>query len=258
MSLKALLGAAFLMGVLMLPVAGQAESIKLATGNGYHPYSDEALPGGGLTTSIIARAFAQAGLEADIAFLPWKRGLLATKAGQFLGTFPYVRTPEREVDFLFSDPVVFIEEKIFVQNDSTLTYEKMEDLHNLDFCMAAGYAISKPLVPLEEASLLRRFTPQDIENCFKMVFFGRVDFVSMNELSGWSTAQRALEPAQLAQIRTLDKPLVRDALHLMVPKGDEEGKALLKRFNEALGILRQQGILDGIVEEYKQRILSGS
>ncbi len=73
--------------------AGQ--SVRLVTGNDYKPFTDQSLPQGGMITAIVNQIFIKMGYIPEIEFLSLSRGYSLSSRGAVLGTFPYVKTPER-------------------------------------------------------------------------------------------------------------------------------------------------------------------
>ena len=102
---RTLLALALLSALMLSVTAGAARAtviestLDLVTGNDFAPFTGEDLPQGGMLTELVLRSFKAMGLGYDVRFVPWKRGYDGVVAGKFLGTFPYVRTPEREQEF---------------------------------------------------------------------------------------------------------------------------------------------------------------
>ena len=90
---------------LLLSGLASAAPVQLVTGDDYAPFTDRELPQGGMLTELVQQALLQAGHQPKLSWLPWKRGYQATLRGQFDVTFPYLKTAEREADYLFSAPL---------------------------------------------------------------------------------------------------------------------------------------------------------
>ncbi len=74
-----------------LPFPTEAgQTVRLVTGDDYRPFTDQALPQGGMITEIVDHVFQKMGYQAEIEFHSWSRGYTLSEEGAFLGTFPYV------------------------------------------------------------------------------------------------------------------------------------------------------------------------
>ena len=82
------------------------------------PYIDRSAPEGGYYPALVARVLAHHGERAVFIDRPWARAHEETRAGRFDGSFPYVRSPAREREFLFSDPLLEVPSLLFVRRDT--------------------------------------------------------------------------------------------------------------------------------------------
>jgi polar amino acid transport system substrate-binding protein len=206
--------------------------VRLVTGNGYAPYTDISLPDGGFATEVVRLTMRELGEPVSISFMPWKRAMLATQAGEFIGTFPYIRSTEREAAFLFSDPLYLVDNRVFVLRGSTLRYREPADLVGKVACNQLGSAHPPALQRLIDSGQIRLETPRALSSCFRMMVAGRVDFVSINEL----VADEAIREAfgNLDRFSVSGPPVDRVGLYLMVSRQSADGARFLQRFNAAL------------------------
>lgn len=82
------------------------EPIVFTTGE-FPPYVGAALPGKGPHAIAIEQVFARAGIKVVIEVLPWQRAYSEAATGKNVGSFPWLKTAEREVDLIY--PERFIE-----------------------------------------------------------------------------------------------------------------------------------------------------
>jgi len=211
-----------------------AEPLALATGD-YAPFVGPQLPSAGITAAVVSAAFKTQGVEVRFAFLPWKRGYLETQAGRYAGTFPYLKTPERELAFLFSEPIFRDRFRLFVRRPEAPGLKWARKT----LCVPLGYDVSQIAVFIHRHQL-KLVQPPSIANCFKMLERVRVDAVWVSEWVGATTAREVL--AHPDQVQALETRLVDDSsYYLMVPRQLPNAKALLARFNTGLAALIKAG-----------------
>lgn len=229
-------------------------SLQLVTGNNYKPFTDESLPNGGLSSSIVRKVFEEAGYKVDLTFMPWSRGYESTKSGAYVATFPYVKRPDRVVDFFYSQPINTITQLVFVKKSNLLKIEDASDLIGLTTCIPRGYAITKSVGELIDIGSITKVTAPDTEQCYLMLKFGRADFLTFNQYVGWSAAQKALGNSAEKEIRTLATPLETEGLHLIFPRSSKDSKDTLEQFNRAFTKLKDEGVISELESGYLEQI----
>ncbi|MCP4687520.1 MAG: amino acid ABC transporter substrate-binding protein, partial [Desulfobacterales bacterium] len=95
-----------LLFLLCFASVGFAEETITLTNGEWPPYMSERLEHHGVVSRIVVEAFALEGVRVEYSFFPWIRALSLAKAGAFDGSVVWWKTPEREKDFFFSDPVL--------------------------------------------------------------------------------------------------------------------------------------------------------
>lgn len=228
-----------------------AGSASLATGD-YPPFVGFNLPDGGVTAAIVKAAFKDQGVETELAYLPWKRGFIETGHGQYVGTFPYLRTPEREVEFVYSQPIYSDQFRLFVRRDSDVE----NNWHKKTLCVPLGYDTTQ-IGTFTQAHAISIETPPAISNCFKMLDIGRVDAVWVSELVGAETVASTL--GKNANVRRLDLVLVGAVDYfLIVSRKLPNAQAWVNRFNAGLKRIQSNGTYQRIVQRYNVTPRPGS
>ncbi|WP_247892450.1 transporter substrate-binding domain-containing protein [Azospirillum sp. Sh1] len=235
----------------MAPAPAPYTGLDLVTGNDYAPYTGEDLPGGGLVTELVRQAFAVGGRRYDVRFMPWKRGYDGVVLGRFLATFPYVRTPEREREVLFSDPVVEVRQFVYLSRRSAMEFhgrgrpgaeggsDGVTDFRGRTVCQPVGYALPAELEELVQLGRLTRHTPSDLGACMRMVAAGRADALVIDEYSAAAVIARA---GLTEEIRISEQPFASVTLHLVVGRATPGAEAMVAAFNDGLKTLKQQGV----------------
>ena len=220
------------------PVA--AEALSLVTGNEYPPFTGSDLAGGGVLTELVRQAFDASGTAIDIDFKPWTRGYEETLRLGYDATFPYLSTPRRTADFLFSEPLYQLSLRLYVRRDSPWQTGSPEEMRNATFCLPAGYEVNGWI--RAESDRLVFVRPRSMAQCHAMLQLGRVDVVVSNpdELA-WQAVPPKLT---LPNVRALPEPLADVTLHLIVPRAHPDAQALLSTFNAGLQRLVSSGARD--------------
>lgn len=217
-------------------------TVQLATGNDYLPFSDESVPSRGLATQLVEAVLSRARIPYTIDFTAWNRAEKGVESGRWAATFPYIRTPERESKFFYSEPMFRITTQLFVRLGSTLKVEKLDDLEGLTLCKPIGYATEETLVPLVIAGKVKIETTPDMEACLRMLRAGRVDAIPESEYTFWPTADK-LFAGDVGGFEVLDFVIQESTLHLIVSRKNPQAERLLEIFNATLREMRANGDL---------------
>lgn len=224
-----------------------ADTFNLVTGDDYAPFTGQTLPKNGLATEIVQTAFREMGMETDVTFRPWKRGYAETLSGKYLGTFPYGHNAKREEDFHYSEPLYIFGLYFFARSESDVTFTKDEDLQGQRVCMPIGWNPVR-VQKMVDAGIVTMVRPPDLESCFQMLKRKRADLVRVNDISGWRMIERVFGTRD--GFRQLPTPVRQNIEHLIIPRSNPDGAALINRFNAALEKLQKQGRIHKIIERH--------
>ena len=170
--------------------------VRLVTGNGYAPYSDEMLPGGGMFTQLVEMAIFRAdpAISYNMTFISdWQAHIDALLPSQAYDlSFPWVR-PECEAsmlspgdqarcdDFVFSAPFYEVVDGFFAPVTSDL-------LRATDYAAFRGKRICRPegytTGVLDDVGLsapdIELYRPIEVADCFEALATGQVELVSID------------------------------------------------------------------------------
>jgi ABC-type amino acid transport substrate-binding protein len=175
----------------------QIRPVGFVTGNGYAPFADEMLPGGGMFTQLVEMAVFRAdpAIPYKLTFInDWQAHLDALlPSGAYDLSFPWIR-PDCEgaamlspgdqtrcTDFVFSGPFYEIVDGFFATRESGLAAAtKYSDFEGKRICRPEGYTtgvldnagLSVPLITLVR--------PTEVTDCFTALKAGEVDLVSID------------------------------------------------------------------------------
>ncbi len=235
-----------------LLVSGQvwAGPVILVSGDDYAPYADSKLPEGGMSTELVKNAFAAVNTEIKVEWRPWARGLDETRHGMFAGTFPYLKTPEREKDFLYSDVVIKIQDRAFIKaGNNKFDFNNIPSLAGTTICLPLGWTTSPRLNDMIRNEQIKVDRPRDISSCVKMVNAGRSDYFVTDEAQGTAALRSGGVPAG-AVVMAESAPLADNSLYLIASKNLPGSKGLLENFNKGLAAIRKNGSYDRIFKAH--------
>jgi len=232
--------------VALVCASASAAPVRLVTGTDYPPFADPSLPSGGLTGALVQAAFAAAGLPTDVLqFEPWKRGYADVLIGAADATFPYIRSPPREAEMLYSDPIYDIVLVALFRTGSGHQYTGPDSLRGLSLCLPIGYGTSEPISGLIESKAVHIEQPATADLCLKELAGGRVDvFVGAVDLLDRRIAALfgPAPPFYRAAV-----PVSQHSLYLIAARANPGAGDLVRRFNEGLALLHADGRYDEIV-----------
>ena len=231
------------------------EPILLVTGNGYPPFTDEALPGRGFFTLLVQTAMLRAEPERPytIKFVnDWDAhldALMPTLA--FDASFPWAEPDCLQASLLsaaeqarcatykFSDPFYEVVDGFFSRKGSGFDEAtNYSEFNGAVICRPEGYTRSHlDLVGLKEP-LVTYVSPVEVSACFEMLMRADVDMVSIEtQVADDAIAKLGLRDdigmnPNLAAVRPLT---------IIVHNDNENGDEFLDMLNTGLQIMRDSG-----------------
>jgi polar amino acid transport system substrate-binding protein len=227
----------------LAPAPAQAQPIAVAAGE-YSPFVAQQLPQFGVTAAIVTAAFESQGVPVRYDFLPWKRGYHETQLGRYVATFPYLKTPERESLFLYSEPIYTDRFRLFVRKSQL----RQTEWSKKRLCIPLGYDTTQ-IQGFTGANDVTLERPPEISNCFQMLERERVDAIWVSELVAADTVRSLFGPT--AQTNALNIH-VGDESHyyLIVSKALPDANAWVSKFNAGLKHIRGNGSYQKIVQRF--------
>lgn len=221
------------------------------TGDDYWPFTGQGLPEGGLATEVVRAAFAEVGVGVAIGYLPWRRGYGVTILGLADGSFPYLFTPQRAAEALFSDPVFPVRPKVVSSQRSPVHFGgAIEGLIGLRYCVAHGYGTPDAVQTLIDVGLLTVSQPTSPYACPQMVHAGRADFFIGNDFVVRGAIAGAGHGIRFDDFHVAPDPVVSGHLHFVVGRSHPDGESIIAQFNAGLAVLRRTGRFDRLVAKH--------
>lgn len=235
------------------PTAPVVAPIRFVTGNGYAPFADETLPGGGMFTQLVEMAIFRAdpAIPYNMTFInDWQAHIDALlPSGAYDLSFPWVRPnceapatlspgdQARCTDFVFSGPFYEIVDGFFALRDSGLasatTYAEYEGKR---ICRPEGHTTGVLDSVGLSAPAITLIRPVEVTDCFAALVAGEVDLVSIDAEVGDSAIAKLGLTAEIEQNPHLMTLL---SLHVIAHKSNARAVDMI-------------GNLDaGLIEMYK-------
>lgn len=215
----------------------QPSALRMVS-NEFPPYVGKELPQQGFYAALVRRVLAEQGLELELHFQPPARAHASVAAAQFDAAFPMLRTPEREREFLFSDPLLLVRSYLFVRPDSPIA--GLGDLPGKRSCHLQDSNQPEPVQRLVDAGSVKVERVAQMFQCFEMLTRGRVDFLALSDYGAWAAAR--LATAGPDGFKRVGAPLSQGLLHLVWPRAEPRSAARAAAFNKALTELRRRGV----------------
>jgi ABC-type amino acid transport substrate-binding protein len=229
--------------------------ISFVTGNGYAPFADETLPGGGMMTQLVEMAVFRAdpSLPYTVTFVnDWQAHIEALlPSGAYDLSFPWVRpnceAPEtlspgdqvRCSDFVFSGPYYEIVDGFFATRESGLaSVTKYEDYVGKRICRPEGYTTGVLDAVGLTAPAIALTRPVNAADCFTALVAGEVDLVSIDAEVGDAAASKLGLTAKIVQNPHLNALL---SLHVIAHKSNQRAVDMIGQLDAGLIEMYQSG-----------------
>ncbi len=237
----------FLAALWLQFAAAASAQVTLLTGDDYAPFTDSNLPEGGMATEVVRTAFTRMGEPLDILFRPWERGMVETKAGKYLATFPWSYNDERNVDFAYSDSLYSFNQYFFTKAGSEMTDLEDATLQGKKVCLAISYTTAG-LDDWVERGVIELVRPPEMPACFRMLQAGRVDLIRLNNVIAEATIKS--EGLDRSNFSFIDTPVRETVQRVMFSRVHPRTEELLPAFDAMLNEMKSDGTIDAIMARH--------
>lgn len=214
--------------------------------NGYPPYLiNENGKHSGIMWDVVTAIAERLGYEVIPEQIPRKRVDQMLREGYIDATTRAREWTDNPEQFAFTDPVVDIEEVLFVPKDSDLEFEVPEDLFSYTLVTHLGY-VYPSLEPHFQAGDITRFDVSRDKDMFHYVLHGEdMDAAVADQLVGrWILRNENMQD----EFRTTSAKLSHYGFRLMLRKDCE---AFAQSFNRELDAMKHSGELEEILSNYR-------
>jgi len=220
------------------------DTIRIANGE-WPPFQSKKLKHYGVASRVVTEAFELEGVKVEYQFLPWERGIQLAKQGKINGTMVWSKTPDREKDFMFTDPICFGITVFFHHQDFQFEWQTIDDLKDLRIGGTIGFNYGSVFEEAEKQGKIKvSRVPADKIN-FRKLLKNRIDIFPLDIETGHDILKKEFPPQEISKFTyNKEKPLRTIAYGLMLSKGLKSNENYLKLFNKGLKKLKESGKYD--------------
>jgi len=225
-------------------IAAAAEVINIATLE-YHPWTGKSLKFNGFVNHVIEEAFRRRGYTVNYVYLPWKRGLVETKNGQYAALSYVYFSKDREKEFYLSGPIS--EEKIVLfhlKSNPIKDRQTLDDLSNYKFGATRGYTYTKEFWNAAKTKRINVDVTNTDKQNFKKLLVGRIAIFPSGLVNGYNFLQKEFHASKSHLLTYHPKPLSETTGHLAFSINRKNSENLLQIFNQGLAELKDEGLYD--------------
>lgn len=237
--------AAVLMACLIASPLAAAEPYTFTSSDNWAPYSSNEDPNNGILVQIVTAAFRASGREIDVEFVPWARAVREAQIGLRTGVIGDWYSKEREMDFIYSDPIMHNDIVFFAFSDRGISYRKLKDLR----AYKVGVVIGNSFIETLTKEGLAIDYAKDFDINLKKLIIGRIDLIADEKLSTLRLLKESY-PSYADTIVPLQQPIETNYLYLLVSRKTDRASAIVAEFNTGLKAIIRDGTMKKILDAY--------
>ncbi|HJP29649.1 MAG TPA: transporter substrate-binding domain-containing protein [Candidatus Latescibacteria bacterium] len=242
------IGTAILLLIISLcsVATGQDERITVVVDQAYPPYMyGPADSTQGLYPEMIRAIFDRAGVKAEIVGLPWERALARGREGTAAIGGIY-RNEERLQTLDYSDPIFEETLVLYVKKGSAFSFSGFGDLQGKVVGLNRGWSYGEDFDSIRKKGVFRTEEANDNLANFRKLIRGRIDCFIADELS----ASQIIHQQHLVDlVERAAQPAATNKAYVVLAKKTNK-KAVLEKFNRALGAMRKDGTYERLIGEF--------
>jgi len=220
---------------LAAPVFGQ-DRLRLVADT-WPPFTDSAMPGGGLATSLVTTALARAGYSSSYEEVPWARALMGVGEGRYDVLINAWYNDARQQIGQFSKGYLNNRIRLLKRKGDTFRYKSQGDLYPYSIAVVRDYAYSPAF---DGDTRLHKVAVRNFSTAVRMLAAGRVNLAVEDEYVARYNLQR--EPQDVRDGVTLvEPPLAENTLHILVSLKHPDHQQIVERFEQAIAGMKADG-----------------
>jgi len=200
-------------------------------------------------TDVFQAVEKEMGVKFVFKFLSWKRCEMYVEKLKVWGAIPYVRTPEREQKYDFSEPIYKSATKFFEYSSDgkmeNISFTQLSELKSYRIGGVRGYWYEKMF---HDAGVELELARNNELNIRKLLT-GKIDLVFLSETSGWYTIKTLFAHEHGEFFTSVTPFLVKDVC-LMTSKQYPDCQELLTKFNTALKKIKGNGVFQKLADKH--------
>ena len=235
------------------------ETIRIAVDE-WPPYQSQTYQYFGSAHRIITEAFQSVGIKVEYGWFPWARSLQYAKEGKWDGAALSQKTPVKENDFYFPNPVFDVKKVFFHLKKYPFQWRTMKDLNNVPIGVTLGYMYGDEFETAAKTGKIQFVRVRDNKTNFSNLLTRRIRAFPFEHDAGYYMLQNEF-PEDYHKITHHKKPLQTVFYYLILSKQNDENQEKVTLFNKGLKNLKERGLIqqylsEGLRGEYKKEGLS--
>ncbi|MEM1400829.1 MAG: transporter substrate-binding domain-containing protein, partial [Pseudomonadota bacterium] len=225
-------------------------TISISTGE-YAPFTGENLPSGGVVNGLVSRVLAEAGLQAEFQYFPWKRALQMARSGDVAAS-SYWGEREDQTGLAMVGPIVLDRNVLFFRRDKPVSeFDNVADLGGIVIGVTAGYSYTPAFwAAVESGSISVEETDSDETN-FRKLLAGRIDAFIADEYVGYYLLDQAFSAEERQQLTSTESAVMGNGGFIQVSLEAEGGAELAERLQATIDAMQASGSLDAARAELR-------
>lgn len=225
-----------------------AETLQVVTED-YAPYNYlEEAEVKGLGTEVVEAMLEEAGFEYSLDIYPWARAISLARSRPNVLIYSISRFPEREAQFQWIGAIAQINFHVFAlaKRDDIKPFSQLSQARAWSIGTVRNDALEQYLISRNFSNLQRNNNHE--ANLLKLLM-GRIDLWPVSQETAYYYARQAgYGPSPLKIVHDIEDFTGGD---LYVAASLKTPPEVVKRLQEALATIKQNGIYDGIVKRYR-------
>lgn len=235
------------------PTSTPAPRLPLTISAGeWPPFLSAGLPQQGVIAHLITDIFAEAGYDVTFHFIPWARAYKSTANTEYAATAVWMHQADREIDFLYSEPVLNEQFVFFHLKHNGFDWQTLTDLAGQTIGGVHAYSYGPDVDRALEDGVFRMLRVNSTEQSLRMLAAERIDVFAEEMRIGYHTLHNNT-PEIAERITHHPKPFLTNQSYLLFPKQAAQSDELRALFNQHLAIFKA----DGRYSAYFQRLEDG-
>mgnify|MGYP000203369747 CR=1 FL=1 len=226
-----------------LPTEKDLSHVISLTNGEWAPYCSEKLPGGGVSAQITTAALAKEGFKTKYTYFNWTRALEIARQGEYRGGPGWFKSPEREKDFYYSDPIARVETVFFYRKDMAFDWQEISELSDYWIEGTRAYAYGELLDEAEKSKVIQLHRNENDLTGFRKLIGKRSELFICARAVGLKILRDNFSKEEREQITFHPRAISSKEIYLILNRKDKRNPALMKRFNAGLIKLRASGEL---------------
>lgn len=226
---------------LSLAYLGMAQAEELVIASSEAPPYVSSKPQDSFLTELFQEIGKEMGVTFVFKFMPWKRCAAALDTAEAWGAVPYIRTPEREQLYLFSDSLYSRRMKFFYYSRNgkklDVVFNDLRDLRKYRIGGVDGFWYIK----LFSDAGITLDLAINLERNFEKLQAGRFDLAIADESVGQHLISKRFASEDGGRFLSVEKAFDTNTTYLMVSRRYHNAEHLLRQFNKALQNVKKNG-----------------